>query len=342
MANWLVTGGCGFIGSHLVEALLARGDRVRVLDNLSSGKRENLPPGVQLVVGDVADPACVFQALAGMDGCFHLAAVASVQRCTEDWIGTHRTNLTGTITVFEAAKRLRPAAPFPVIYASSAAVYGGSNALPLKETTTPRPLSAYGADKLGCEAHAQAAWSVHQVPNVGLRFFNVYGPRQDPSSPYSGVIAIFADRIAKGKSIAIFGDGHQTRDFVFAADVVAHLLAALANLHGGAQVFNVCSGHGTSILELSALIAEIAGHRPGVRHLPARAGDIRASIGDPSLAIAGLGLSARTQMAAGLRETLRFVPVPSIEPKARQIKYAVRDPHVTPSSRPWSSFRSWR
>ncbi|MGH7152360.1 MAG: NAD-dependent epimerase/dehydratase family protein, partial [Acetobacteraceae bacterium] len=186
MATWLVTGGAGFIGSHLCDALLRRGDAVRVLDDLSTGKRENLPAGAELMIGDIADPAAVERALAGVDGCFHLAAIASVARGIDDWLGTHCTNLTGTITVFDAVRRH----PVPVIYASSAAVYGDCPAQPLTERAPTAPLSAYGADKLGCELHARVARQVHGITTVGLRFFNVYGPRQDPDSPYSGVISI--------------------------------------------------------------------------------------------------------------------------------------------------------
>ena len=178
MKRWLVTGGCGFIGSHLVDALLARGDTVRILDDLSTGKRHDVLAGAELRVGDVADRDEVARALTGVDGCFHLAAVASVERCTQDWLGSHRTNLTGTVTVFDAARSAGPS-PLPVVYASSAAVYGDNPHVPLSETATTRPLSAYGADKLACEFHAQVAWGVHRVPNLGLRFFNVYGPRQD-------------------------------------------------------------------------------------------------------------------------------------------------------------------
>src|SRR3954471_7656987 len=147
MKTWLVTGGAGFIGSHLVEALLARGDSVRVLDDLSAGHRHNLPPDVMLIVGDVADPDVVGQAMQGVDGCFHLAAIASVERGVTDWLGTHRANLTGTITVFDAVRATR----IPVVYASSAAVYGDAATNPITEATECRPLSAYGADKLGCE-----------------------------------------------------------------------------------------------------------------------------------------------------------------------------------------------
>src|SRR5579862_232702 len=261
MPSWLVTGGCGFIGSHLVDALLARGDRVRVLDDLSTGKRANIPASAELVIGDVADPSAIARAIGGVDGIFHLAAVASVQRSTEDWIGCHRTNLTGSIAVFDAARRARAKAPLPVVYASSAAVYGDNPAVPLRENATLQPLSAYGADKLGSELHGRVAAHVHGVPTTGLRFFNVYGPRQDPRSPYSGVISIFCDRLRAGRAITIFGDGSQTRDFVYVGDVVAALAAAMARLVAAPQplgdVVNVCTGRATAVGALAATIARL-------------------------------------------------------------------------------------
>lgn len=303
MANWLVTGGCGFIGSHLVETLQTRGDRVRVLDDLSTGRRENLPPGVEVIVGDVADAALVRDCLDGMDGCFHLAAVASVQRGNEDWLGTHKTNLTGAIAVFDAARRARPAA-LPVVYASSAAVYGDNPKVPLGETADRVPLSAYGCDKLGCELHAKVAWAVHGVPTTGFRFFNVYGPRQDPASPYSGVIAIFAHKIAADLPVSIFGDGGQVRDFVYVTDVVRHLVAAMDRRKSGAEVYNVCTGRATTVLDLANVIGGIVGHAPRIVFMPPRTGDIRISIGDPEKARAAFGFAADTLIADGLRSTL--------------------------------------
>jgi UDP-glucose 4-epimerase len=276
-----------------------------VLDDLSSGKRENIPASAELVIGDVADRSVVARAADGVDGIFHLAAVASVQRSTEDWLGCHRTNLTGSITVFDCARRSRAKAPLPVVYASSAAVYGDNPAVPLRETAMLQPLSAYGADKLASELHGRVAWAVHGIPTTGLRFFNVYGPRQDPSSPYSGVIAIFADRFAKDADIDIFGDGQQTRDFIYVADVVAHLLAAMANLRAGANVLNVCTGRATSIVELARIIAKIAGREARINHRAARVGDITASVGDPTAAHQALGVRAATQIADGLRRTLQ-------------------------------------
>jgi UDP-glucose 4-epimerase len=304
MPSWLVTGGCGFIGSHLVEALLRRGDRVRVIDDLSTGKRDNVPADVELLIGDVADKELAARAIDGVDGIYHLAAIASVQRSSEDWLGTHRANLTGSITVFDAARSAKARAPLPVVYASSAAVYGDNPSVPLSETASLRPLTAYGADKLGSELHAQVAWSVHRIPTTGLRFFNVYGPRQDPSSPYSGVIAIFADRVTKNDDIQIFGDGAQTRDFIFVSDVVSHLVAAMSDPYPGARVFNVCTGRATSILDLARIIARLGGREPRIRYAEARIGDIKASVGNPAAARNVLGVQAAIDITDGLRQTL--------------------------------------
>ncbi len=311
MDRLLVTGGAGFIGSHLCDALLARGTQVRVLDDLSSGRRDNLPDGVELIVGDVADPAAACAALEGMDGCFHLAAIASVQRAAEDWLGTNRVNLVGTIALLDAARARR----LPVGYASSAAVYGNCPIQPIGENAPTRPLSAYGADKLGCELHAAVATGVHGVPTTGLRFFNVFGPRQDPTSPYSGVISIFAAQLQRGAPVSVFGDGGQTRDFIFVADVVAALLAAMARLRAGgtrpgaqakAEVFNVCTGQATSVLDLARTIAELCGLTPELRHGPAREGDIRHSVGNPAAARAGLDFAAATSLREGLAQVLAW------------------------------------
>ena len=307
MARYLVTGGCGFIGSHLVDALVADGHRVAVLDDLSTGKRDNLPGGVALRVGDVADLDLVADAMQGMDGCFHLAAVASVQRGNEDWYATHRVNQSGSVAVFEAARRARPERPPAVVYASSAAVYGDNPAMPLDETATTRPLSAYGADKLGSELHGRVATLVHGVPTVGFRFFNVYGPRQDPGSPYSGVISIFADRLAAGRPITVFGDGEQSRDFVFVADVVRHLAAAMASPPAPPSVFNLCTGRPTSVNRLARTIAGMLGRAAEIHHLPARAGDIRVSLGDPGQLAAAFGFRPETRLEDGLPATLAAI-----------------------------------
>ncbi|MGA8196019.1 MAG: NAD-dependent epimerase/dehydratase family protein [Acetobacteraceae bacterium] len=302
MTAWLVTGGAGFIGSHLCEALLSSGDTVRALDDLSIGRRENLPAGVQLIEGDVADPGAVSNAVEGVAGCFHLAAIASVERAVVDWLGTHRANLTATITLFDAIRRLPTR--IPVVYASSAAVYGDAATVPIAESSPCAPLSAYGADKYGCELHARVASYVHGIPTVGLRLFNVYGPRQDPRSPYSGVISTFCDRIRRGTPIDIFGDGEQTRDFVFVSDVVAAMLAAMRVQPAGASVFNVCTGIPTSVLDLARTIAELAGTVSDISHKPPRAGEIRHSTGSPTLARAALSLTDPVALRSGLARVL--------------------------------------
>lgn len=287
MATFLVTGGCGFIGSHLVDALLARGDAVRILDDLSSGRRENVPAAAELVVGDVTDAALVARMMRGAAGCFHLAAIASVARANEEWLATHNVNLGGTICVFEQAVK---AGGVPVVYASSAAVYGDSPSLPLSETDVLAPLSAYGADKLGCELHARAAGLVHRLPTFGLRFFNVFGPRQDPKSPYSGVISIFSECARTGRPITIHGDGEQVRDFIHVQDVVSAMLRALVHAEVSAPVANVCSGRALSIKDLALTVARASGAMVDIVHTDARSGDIRQSVGDPARARTLLGL----------------------------------------------------
>ncbi|CAO3434929.1 SDR family NAD(P)-dependent oxidoreductase [Azospirillum doebereinerae] len=304
MAHHLITGGCGFIGSHLADRLLADGHRVTILDNLSSGRLENKPAAARLVVGDVADPDAVRHAMEGVDGVFHLAAVASVQRSRELWAETHRTNLLGTVTVFEAARDARNGGAVPVVYASSAAVYGDNPATPLSEDLTPRPLSAYGVDKLGCEMHARIAWTIQGVPALGFRFFNVYGPRQDPLSPYSGVISIFARRVARGEDVEIHGDGQQVRDFVFVGDVVRIMALAMDRRWCGAPVYNLCTGRATSLAMLLEVLQELCGARVQRRHSPARAGDIRVSIGDPSLMRGTFDTVCQIGLLQGLSATL--------------------------------------
>lgn len=300
MAKYLVTGGAGFIGSHLATSLIAKGHAVVVLDNLSTGKRSNLPAGARLIVGDIVDAAAVQEAMRDVDGCFHLAAIASVQRSVEDWSGTHRVNLTGSINVMDAARsRL-----IRVVYASSAAVYGDQNRFPITEDAPLRPTTAYGADKLGCELHAAVAGTAFGVPTAGLRFFNVYGPRQDPSSPYSGVISVFADRLSRGMPIMIFGDGRQVRDFVHVSDVVRHLIAALRVASAEAPVFNVCTGDPNSIETLAKVIRAIVGSDTEIGHAPARIGDIRVSLGSPVRATAALGVEANVTLEVGLTDLL--------------------------------------
>jgi UDP-glucose 4-epimerase len=308
MGIYLVTGGCGFIGSHLCEALIRNGAGVRILDDLSTGSRDNAPRGSVLLEGSVLDPEAVAAAMEGVEGCFHLAAIASIERYTDDWLGAHLANLSGTITVFDAARRARGAPP-PIVYASSAAVYGECATSPIDETAETRPKSAYGADKLGCELHARVATEVYGVPTIGLRFFNVYGPRQDPASPYSGVISIFCARLRRDEPIDVFGDGRQTRDFVFVDDAVAALLAAMraAARKAPPRVFNVCSGIKTSVLDLARLIAELCGREPQIRFQALRRGEILHSWGEGSLAHRRLGLAQPADLRTGLIATLSWM-----------------------------------
>jgi len=301
MATYLVTGGCGFIGSHLSRALRDAGHDVRVLDDLSTGKRENLADGADLTVGCVTDPEVVARLVDGVDGVFHLAAIASVQKSVEDWTGTHRVNLTGTIRIMDAARTAKGGEPVPVVYAASAAVYGDPERAPLDEDAPLRPLTAYGADKLGCELHARVAGCVHGVPTYGMRFFNVFGPNQDPSSPYSGVISIFARRMTDGEGITVFGDGRQVRDFVYVGDVVRHLVAAMERADTDAPVLNVCTGVPTTIVDLARIMGKVWDAEVEIDFAEARAGDIRESLGDPARARAALGVAAEVDLEAGLK-----------------------------------------
>lgn len=294
--RFLVTGGCGFIGSHLVDRLVRDGHDVRVLDDLSTGRLDNLNPKAALVQGCVTDPEAVRQAMDGVQGVFHLAAIASVPRSVTEWTLTHRVNLSGTVALLDACRPGR----VPFVYASSAAVYGDNCSMPLSETDLARPLTAYGADKLGCEQHARVAGIIHGIPTFGLRFFNVYGPRQDPKSPYSGVISIFADRVQRNEAVQVHGDGGQVRDFVEVGDVVTCLHLAMGRASQTAKVVNVCTGRPTRIRELAELIMMAAGNQVPIRFIAPRAGDITASIGNPERCRALLGFAPETSVGVGL------------------------------------------
>jgi UDP-glucose 4-epimerase len=302
----LVTGGAGFIGSHLVTALVEQGHNVTVLDNLSSGMQANLA-GLPLVFveGDVADYETVARASAGSDVIFHQAAMVSVPRSIVEPGLNHRSNVTGVFNVFEAA---RQAGVARVVYASSSAVYGDEPGLPKTEQSPIVPLTPYGAAKAMAELYAAAyASSYPPTTFVGLRYMNVYGPRQDPSSPYSGVLSIFCQAAVTGTGCTVFGDGNQTRDFVYISDVVqANLLAATATLDEKAAVFNVGSGRATSLNQILALLGELSGHPLDVLYAAERPGDIRHSLADIGRAQARLGFQPRIALSEGLRHTLNW------------------------------------
>lgn len=305
MAHYLVTGGAGFIGSHLCDRLLAEGHTVTVLDDLSTGKKENLDERVTLVEDTITREGVFDTLLARTDGVFHLAAVASVERSRREWMWTHEVNLSGMVRLLDAIAR--SGRKIPVVYASSAAIYGNNPNLPLKEAEAAAPATAYGVDKYACELHAAVGAGVHGIPSLGFRFFNVYGARQDPSSPYSGVVSIFMERIPVDRPITLFGDGMQTRDFIYVGDVVSAVVAGMLALHEGRvrqDICNVCTGNGVSLKELIAAIESISGKKAEITVAPARTGDIKASLGDARKLESLLGLRAQTSLEAGLKTIL--------------------------------------
>lgn len=299
----LVTGGAGFIGSHLVERLIADGCSVRVLDDFSTGKPENLATcrSVETIRGDVADPAAVRSALAGCELVFHEAAVASVPKTIEDPLGSQRVNYQGTLTVLEAARR---AGVKRLVFAASSAVYGDTPTLPATEEAAARPLSPYAVDKLASEYACRVYTQLHGLETVCLRYFNVYGPRQDPSSPYSGVISLFANALRAGRAPVILGDGGQTRDFVYVGDVVEANLQAARAPAASAKVLNIGSGRAVSISRLYAIVGEAAGHQVGPRFGPPRDGEVRHSVADAERARELLGWEARVGLEDGIRRLL--------------------------------------
>ena len=298
----LITGGAGFIGSHLADALLARGFRVRVLDDLSTGKRENLAAEVELLVGDVADPATLRQALQGCQAVAHLAAVASVQASVEDPVATHRSNFIGTLNLCEA---MRQEGIHRVLFASSAAVYGqNGEGTAIDEDVVKAPLTPYASDKLASEYYLDFYRREHSLEPAIFRFFNVYGPRQDPSSPYSGVISIFARRAEQGLPITVFGDGEQTRDFIYVGDLVKLLMTALLANDVAESAINVGLDQSTSLNQLLAEIGKLTGGLPPVTYQPARHGDIRHSRADNRRLLERYSLDTPTPLAEGLAQLI--------------------------------------
>lgn len=303
----LVTGGAGFIGSHLVDALLACGRyRVRVLDDLSTGKRENLAhcaDRVDLLVGDVRDPHAVAEAVAGAWGVVHLAAVVSVTRSFEDPVLVNSVNVGGTVTLLAAAGA---AYVERLVFASSCAVYGEPHELPVGESTPADPLSPYAVGKLAGEHYCRLLGASAGTASTALRFFNVYGPRQDPGSEYSGVISRFAGASFSGSSCTVYGDGLQSRDFVYVADVADACVRALEHAPGKGETANVGTGSKTTLLQLVAAIGAARGTQLTVEHAPAREGDIRESQAGVGLAQELFGYASRTTIEQGLAETLAW------------------------------------
>lgn len=306
MKRYLVTGGAGFIGSHLVEALTAAGDAVRVLDDFSSGKAAHLEQAkhsgrLEVVKGDVREPAAVEAAAAGVDGVFHLAALVSVPLSLAEPRRSFEINAGGSVNVLEAA---RATGVRRVVLASSAAVYGDA-AEPAREDETPlRPMSPYAVDKLAAEQYGALYSRQYGLNVAALRFFNVYGRRQDPASPYSGVISVFADRLRRRDGVTIYGDGSQTRDFVHVSDVVQAMMAAMHATRAGFTVCNVGTGEATRVDRLLETLAGIVGWQPPVDRQPARRGDIRHSCADIRRAQELFGYAPRCDLASGLRELL--------------------------------------
>jgi nucleoside-diphosphate-sugar epimerase len=301
----LVTGGAGFIGSHLVDALLARGARVRVLDNFATGRRENVAPNlgkIDLVEGDIRDASACRRAADGAHFVFHLAALGSVPRSLEDPATTIAVNVSGTANVFSAA---RDAGVQRVVYASSSSVYGDSETLPKREGQEGRPLSPYAASKQMNEILADVFARSFSMELVGLRYFNVYGPRQSPEGPYAAVIPRFFKACLSGESPVIYGDGQQSRDFTYVADAVAaNLLAAVAPKEAAGRAYNVAGGRRTTVGEVAATIRRLVGRGGEVRHEPPRPGDVQHSLADLSLARSGLGYAAEHELEAGLARSL--------------------------------------
>jgi UDP-glucose 4-epimerase len=300
----LITGGAGFIGSHLVDQLLAAGNSVRVLDNLSTGKRENLLAHAQLefIQGDIRDRNLVLDSVRGVQAIVHLAAVASVQASVDDPTGTHETNFDGTLYLLEAARQEQIRR---FLYASSAAVYGDNTHLPLVEDEILNPLSPYAADKLAGEFYLRFYHAKFGIETTAFRFFNIFGPRQDPSSPYSGVISIFVERVSQGEPVTLFGDGHQTRDFVYVGDLVKLLAQTLTTPQTAGQVINVGRGKQCSLLDLLAALEKLTGKPVERKFAAARLGDIVHSCADVSRLVRLLGKAPQTDIVTGLAEILR-------------------------------------
>lgn len=295
----LVTGGAGFIGSHTVDALLARGCQVKVLDNLSSGKLSNLPeshPGLEFVQGDIRDADLVDRICENVDAVLHLAAQVSVQSSIEQPVLSSEINVRGFLNVLDAARRQGIKR---LVYASSAAVYGMPSELPLSESAKTRPMSPYGLEKLINDQYAALYAELYGMACMGMRYFNVFGPRQDPRSPYAGVISKFNDCARAGSALKVFGDGLQTRDFVYVGDIAASNVAALySDLPG---TCNIGTGRSVTLLQMIDALGEVVGRTLPVEHYPERSGDIRDSCAVVERMQRALGVTAQVSLVDGLR-----------------------------------------
>lgn len=303
----LVTGGAGFIGSHSSLALLRAGHDVRILDDFSTGRPANLVDlegAVEIVRGDIRDESLLARVVAGVDAILHLAAAVSVPVSIARTRFAHAINATGTLNVLEAA---RLADVRRVVFASSAAVYGMLETQPVQETVQLQPASPYGSQKRYNEETGRLAHELHGMETIALRYFNVYGPRQDPASPYSGVLSIFADRLIQDRPVTIFGDGHQTRDFVFVEDVARANLAALTADRGFGDAFNVGTGRATTVLAAFGAIARSLGVEARPTFGPVRSGDIRHSVADVRQIRQTLGWHSEVPFAEGLVRTIHHL-----------------------------------
>ncbi|WP_421548942.1 NAD-dependent epimerase/dehydratase family protein [Pseudomonas sp. QD4] len=301
----LITGGAGFIGSHLSDALLAKGYAVRILDNLSTGKRSNLAldnPRLELLEGDVADAALVARAMVGCQAVAHLAAVASVQASVDDPVRTHQSNFIGTLNVCEA---MREAGVKRVLFASSAAIYGNNGeGHSIDEDTPKAPLTPYASDKLASEYYLDFYRRQHGLEPAIFRFFNIFGPRQDPSSPYSGVISIFCARAQQGLPITVFGDGEQTRDFMYVEDLVSLLVQAIEAPQLEVGAVNVGLNQSMTLKQMLEALEQVLGQLPPISYGPPRSGDIRHSRANNQRLLERFTLAEQTPMSVGLARLL--------------------------------------
>jgi nucleoside-diphosphate-sugar epimerase len=303
---YLVTGGAGFIGSNIVDALVSRGEKVRVLDDFSTGRRDNLAAftdKIEVLQGDIADAAICARAVQGVRFVLHQAALPSVARSMEDPLSTNKTNVHGTLSLLWAAKIAKVER---FVYASSSSVYGESPTLPKQEDMPPRPISPYAVSKLTTEYYASVFTQAYQLPTVGLRYFNVFGPRQDPNSHYAAVIPRFITSILAGRAPTIFGDGAQSRDFCFIENVVSANLLACTSTNAVGQVMNIACGSRIDLNELVQKINLLLNTNIVAIHEPTRTGDIKHSLADIERAQRLLGYQVLADFDEGLRRTVAW------------------------------------